>query len=109
MKIGFHGVPAYLPDQKEHIKQIAIFLNDQVLRGKVNVTNSITLTANATTTTLTDERIGYGTFIDLMPMTANAATAKAGVYYTNLKKGSATINHANSANVDQTFTVLLMG
>lgn len=108
--LGFPGVAKLLPDEKEHRRQIAQMLNDQVNRGKFNCTVSVTLAVSpATTTTLTDERIGYGSYIDFMPTTASAATAKASIYVTNRIKGSLTINHAANAAIDQTFTVVILG
>lgn len=108
--LGFPGVPKLLPDEKEHRRQLAQVINDQLNRGKFNCTTSVTLAVSpATTTTLVDERIGYGSYVDFMPTTANAATAKAGIYVTNRIKGSLTINHAASVNADQTFTVVILG
>lgn len=106
---GFPGVAKMLADEKEHRRQIAQVVNDQLNRGKFNCTISVTLNASATTTTLTDERIGYGSYVDFMPTTANAATAKASIYVTNRIKGSLTINHASNAAVDQIFTVVILG
>lgn len=78
-------------------------------RGKFNAIGSLTLTAGATTTTLTDSRIGGESFIGLMPTTANAAGALATTYVSARAKGSATITHANAATVDRTFVVLVIG
>lgn len=89
---------------------------NRLLRGEINCTqNSVTLRASQTTTTLKDSRIQTNSFIDLMPLTANAATAKANVWFSNFMAanattpGSCTINHASSANSDQTFNVLIIG
>ena len=108
-KQGFPGVPKMLPDEMEHRRQLAQMLNDRVNRGKFNCTISLTLTANAVSTNLIDERIGNGSFLDFMPLTANAATAKTGIYVSNQLNGSCTINHASSANVDQTFKAVILG
>lgn len=88
------------------------FVIDEVNRiriGRINATIDITLTANATTTTLTDPRLSAKSYVDFMPQTANAATAKANIYVTGRKKGSCTLNHSSSANTDQTFTCLIIG
>ena len=78
--------------------------------GRMNVTlETFTLTANAATSTLTDARISAQSFIAFMPQTANAAAALGGLFVTNRLKGSATINHANNAQTDRTFTVLIIG
>lgn len=88
---------------------IVVDFVNRLLIGKLNATVDVTLTASVTTTTLNDSRIGASSFLDFMPQTANAATAKANIYVTGRTKGQATINHASSANVDQTFTVLIIG
>lgn len=106
---GYPGIPKNLPDEADHRRKIAEMLNDRINRGKFNCTTSITLTPSVTTTTLIDERLGAGSFVWFMPVTAHASTALANIYVTNQGKGSCTINHASSANVDQTFTVLILG
>lgn len=80
-----------------------------LLIGKANCTLDVTLTASATTTTLTDFRIHPGCVLDFMATTANAATAKAAIWVSAIGKGVATINHASSANTDQTFRVSIVG
>lgn len=78
--------------------------------GKLNCTTTVTLTASATTTTLTDPRIGAESWIGLTPLTANASTAeKAGVYVSARAQGSATLTHASSANIGQDFSVAILG
>lgn len=71
--------------------------------GKLNNWGEVTLTANATTTVISDFRIGAFSVVHLMPMTANAKTAIANVYFNDPDEGSITINHASSANTDQDF------
>lgn len=107
---AFPGIPKLLSDEKEHRRQIAQMLNDRVNRGKFNCTITVTLAVSpAVTTTLTDERIGYTSYVDFMPTTAAAATAKASIYVTNLVKGSLTINHAASTSTVQTFVAVILG
>jgi hypothetical protein len=79
------------------------------LLRKLNGTADLTLTAGATSTTMTDARLSAVTVLSFMPTTANAASAKPSIYVTNQKAGSAKINHASSANTDQTFRVALNG
>lgn len=83
-------------------------LLNTVLGGKMNATATLTLNANASTTTLTDSRIGFYSFIALMPTTASASTAFGAGYYVTCSKGSAVITHNNTADVDKTFTVLIL-
>jgi hypothetical protein len=80
-----------------------------VMRGKINATGTVTLTASATTTTLTDDRISAESVILFMPATANALTAAAGLYVSARTTGSATLTHASSANADQAFGYVVVG
>ncbi len=90
------------------IPQIVDKINE-MNRGHINPHIDVTLRANQVTTTLADPRIGPNSYIDFMAQTANAATAKANIYVTARIKGQATINHASSANVDQSFTAVILG
>lgn len=103
MTIGFPGLSAE-PSPREISERV-----NRLNQGKLNAVTTLTLTANAASTTLTDTRIGGLTFIGLMPTTANAAAALATTYVSARANGSATITHANDANVDKTFNVLLIG
>lgn len=87
------------------LTQIARTVN-ALLGGKRNATTSLTLTAGATSTTLTDSRIGYFSTLLLMPTTANAAGALATTYIVP-GDGSAVVTHANTATVDRTFNVVI--
>lgn len=80
-----------------------------IMDGKVNATGSVTLTASDTTTTMADPRIGAASVLLFMPTTANAKTAAANLYVSARASGSATLTHASSANVDQTFAYAVIG
>lgn len=80
-----------------------------LLRGKSNNVTTVTLNAGATTTTLTDSRIGVNSFIGLTARTANAATATGNVYVSAKTNGSATLTHSNTADADKTFDVVIIG
>lgn len=71
----------------------------------------VTLTANAASTTITDARIRFDSFIGFQPTTANAAAELgAGTLYVDDSgrvNGSVTITHANNAQTDRTFKVLI--
>ena len=106
---GYQGVPAMLSNEQEHRRQIAQAVNQQ-LTGKLNAVTQVTLTPSATSTTLIDKRIGANTFIGFSPRTANAVTAWiSGLFVATKVNGQATLTHASSANIDQTFDVLLIG
>lgn len=94
------------------IRKVAEVVN-RSLGGKLNAQVEVTLTANAASTTLTDARLTAGSFLDFDPLTANAATEKAAgtIYVTsaNRRNGSCVITHANNAQADRAFKVLIVG
>jgi hypothetical protein len=90
------------------VVQIARTLN-LVLRGKVNAVTSITLTANATSTTLIDDRIGASTYVALVPLTSSSTAIDIAPYVSARTRGSATIAHGSSPADDLEFSVLLIG
>lgn len=79
------------------------------IAGKLNAVTTVTLTANATTTTLIDKRITGDSFIGLFPLTANAAAATTSLYESAQDAGTATLTHNNTAATDRTFRVLIIG
>lgn len=93
----------------EQIGQVVNRINS----GKVNASIDVTLTANAASTTITDARLASTSILLFDPVTAHAATElAAGTLYVlaaNRTNGSATITHANNAQTDRTFRVLIIG
>jgi len=77
--------------------------------GKLQCTTTVTLTASATTTTLTDARIGAESVILFMPTTANAAGAMTNLYVSARAQGSATLTHSSTATTDRVFGVIVIG
>lgn len=105
---GYPTAPEAWENDIEHRRKIARTAN-LALGGKLNAVTQVTLTANSSTTTVTDARIGSNTFFGFQAMTADAAAALSGLYVSSQKNGSATLTHANNAQVDRTFNVLLIG
>ena len=103
----FLGVPAAVAGAMMRLAELV----NMILRGGLNNSGTVTLTANAATTTLTDARIGFDSAIALNPTTANAATALATTYIleTGRLNGSVVITHANNAQTDRTFRWAVMG
>ncbi len=81
---------------------------NNMMRGKTNNFGSITLTANASTTTLSDPNIGGSSVILLAPTTAHAQAIST-PYASSMASGSCTLNHANDANTDKTFNYVIVG
>jgi hypothetical protein len=90
-------------------REISEVVNNLV-EGKSNNTGTITLAvASATTTTLTDERIGYDSVIVFMPRTSNAASAMTNLYVSARTKGSATLTHSANTSADKTYGYIVVG
>ena len=107
-KPGFPTPPEFLPDGAEHRRQIARALRG-LLEGKANVTLDVTLAANAAGTSVSDARIGFYSALILVPLTADAAAALPTTYVGAQGKGTATLNHAASAQTDRSFRLVILG
>jgi hypothetical protein len=105
---GYPTAPQAMTNEVEHRRKIAQTAN-LAIGGKLNAVLQVTLAANSATTTVTDKRIGANTFFGFQPTTADAAAALSGLWVSPPSNGTATINHANNAQVDRTFNVLLIG
>lgn len=92
------------------VRQVAEATNN-ILAGKLNATLLVTLAPNVASTTVTDVRISAYSAILFTPLTANAAAelASGGLYVSNRKAGEATIAHANGAQTDREFNMLIIG
>ena len=71
---------------------------NQCVDGKMNVTGQVTLTNSATSTVVTDIRVGAESLIVFMPITADAATelAAGGMYVSSQGKQTFTVTHAST-------------
>lgn len=114
MSTGYPGVPtgiiSSLREATHALQQIAVVVNG-LLQGKQNNVTTLTLTANAASTVVTDPRAGAGSHISLTPTTANAsAEIGAGTIYVSSRgKQTYTVTHANNAQTDRVFTVEITG
>lgn len=93
-------------------RELATAIN-RVNGGKMNVTLDVTLTANAASTMISDARLAVGSFVGFLPMTANAAAELgAGTLYVtaaNMNNLTWTVTHANNAQTDRTFRLVILG
>lgn len=81
-----------------------------IMDGKTNNTGTVTLAVGgATTTTINDERIGYGSIILLMPLTSNAASSLSTTYISNRTQGTATITHSANVITDKKYGYIVVG
>jgi hypothetical protein len=91
-------------------RDVAQVVNN-ILQGKINSVGTVTLAANAATTTVNDSRVTANSAIIFTPQTAHAAAiALPYVLKANITEGvSYVITHANDANSDKVFAVALLG
>lgn len=82
---------------------------NELLKGRANNVGEVTLTANVTTSTISDVRIKQTMTAVLIPRTANAAGAMTNVYISAVADGSITLTHSNTASTDRTFDYVLHG
>jgi hypothetical protein len=98
-----------IPSNAGASDRIRDFVINQLVRGRSNCTGTVTLTASASSTTVTNNYINANSKPMLCPTTANAAAALATTYISAVAAGSFTITHANNAQVDKTFYWLGLG
>lgn len=84
-----------------------------MLRGRMNTGGLFTLTASVASSTMTDDRISVDSTVVLVPTTANAAAELGnGTLYmseTGRVNGSIVVTHANNAQADRTFRIVIIG
>jgi hypothetical protein len=100
--------PATSDGPRIHRRQLAQAIN-QVMSGKINAAASVTLTPNATSTTLTDSRIGPQSVIVLVPTTQDASALDIAPWINSTAAGSAVVSHGSSPSADLTFAALIIG
>ena len=81
---------------------------ETVQQGKLNAIGSVTLNTSATTTSISDARIGSESFITLMPRTTAAGQSTVQYWVSARSKGAATIAHA-STTASLGFDYLVIG
>tara|TARA_R100001463_G_scaffold42137_1_gene88522 strand:- start:4889 stop:5212 length:324 start_codon:yes stop_codon:yes gene_type:complete len=99
-----------LPSDGATPRQVAFAVN-LLIDGKFNSTGSVTLTASAASTAVTDYRAGPDSVILFTPTTANAAAEQGGgtMYLSARAKQGFTITHANNSQTDRTFLYIVIG
>ena len=103
-------------DSAPALRQFARQISSAVrllFQGKTNNTGEVTLTASATTTTLSDPRLTVDSVVLFDPLTANAAAElAAGTLYAleaNRNNLEWTLTHANAGSTDRTFRYVIVG
>lgn len=80
-----------------------------IIDGKIDVTGDFTLTANAGSTIVSDNKFESVMVPVFVPLTANAAAAIATTYVSARTKGAFTLTHANTATTDRSFAYVRFG
>jgi hypothetical protein len=85
-----------------------------LMDGKSNNTGTVTLSAGAATTTVTDARVAATSHITLTPLTANAAAMSVHISSRSGTPDTAAhqqfvVTHSNTANADQNFSYSITG
>ncbi len=109
---SYPNPPTQLEDEEQHRRLLAEGVA-RINSGKTSNVLAVTLAANEATTVITDVRITAGSYLGFMPETANAAAELGnGTLYVadgSRVNGSATISHANNAQTDRTYRVVVIG
>jgi hypothetical protein len=96
-------------DEKDTAKQN--FVINQLAQGRSNAIGECTLTASATTTTVTAVNCGPDSAVFLFPQTANAANDMGliSIDPDDVTQGQFIITHASNARTDRTFWFVCLG
>ena len=78
------------------------------IEGKSNNTGEFVTATSTTTTTLTDERIGFNSVIVIMPLDSNSAAELIDVYFDTFAQGSCTVHHG-SHGVARNYRYIIVG
>lgn len=99
-------LPAAGADPRQTAQAVNLLID-----GKLNSTGTVTLTASAASTAVTDYRAGPDSVIVFTPTTANAAAEQGGgtMYLSARAKQGFTLTHANNSQTDRTFLYLVIG
>ena len=101
----FRSLPAFGGDQRAVAEVVR-----GVMDGKTNNTGSITLaTGGATTTTLTDRRIGPESVIVFVPASSAANADSSRIYTSTQTQGTATVNHVTNISANKTYRYAIIG
>ena len=112
--MSYNNMPKHITNPIEWLRQTEPVVNG-LMQGKSNNYGSVTLTANAGSTVVTEapNRISIYSVLLFMPTTANAAAeVGAGTMYVSATAPASntfTITHANNAQVDRTYRYAIIG
>jgi len=88
-------------------REISEVVNN-LIEGKSNNTGDFVTTALATSSTLSNERIGLNSVILFMPINHDSAAELVDVYFDTFAKGSCVVHYGNHATV-RTYKYIIVG
>ena len=88
-------------------REISEVVNN-LIEGKSNNTGDFVTTALATSSTLSNERIGLNSVILFMPVNHDSAAELVDVYFDTFAKGSCVVHYGNHATV-RTYKYIIVG
>ena len=88
-------------------RQVAEIVNNLV-EGKSNNTGSFSTTTLTTSSTLSDERIGFNSVILFMPLDHDSAAELIDIYFDTFAQGSCTVHHG-SHGVSRNYRYIIVG
>jgi len=88
-------------------RSVAEIVNNLV-EGKSNNTGSFSTAVSTTTTTLSNERIGFNSVILFMPLDHLSSQELKDIYFTSFAQGSCTVNHGSHA-VARNYRYIIVG
>lgn len=100
---------AYVPGLDETDLKKLILSLQQLAAGRSNAAGSVTLTANAASTAVSNDNFAAASTVYFTATTSNAAAGVTAMYISARAKGSFTITHANNAQTDRTYLYAILG
>lgn len=99
-----------LANNESEVRKIVEVVRNAML-GKLNCTGEFTLSTGATSTAVPDGRVGAGSLILLMPLTASANTAWTSSLVRVIDQGSSgfTVNHDSTSTSNRRFRYGVIG
>jgi hypothetical protein len=92
----------------EGLRQLAAAVR-ALADGRSNAVGTVTLAVGATSTAVSDARVGAGSTILLTPTSASAVSADTAVWLAAVADGGFTLAHDANAAADRTFRYAIQG
>jgi|TARA_Y100000310_G_scaffold80358_1_gene77029 hypothetical protein len=106
---GRKNLPLTWHDATQFYRLIVTTINGIMNGGWSNAKGEVTLTASATTTTITHLQISQESVFTFEPTTESAALCVTSLYVSSKANGSAVITHNSREATDRTFNYSFQG